>query len=393
MNQQQQPKQPDHPNQRDQSMTSMTSSRSTTPSTVPLAPHGWLAQHLPQRALTALAFLALGCLPACEGSGNRSNSGAVSSSQPSPRAAAESHASAKTGAGTSTNAGVGSAASADDRRPAAIWNDVVVEWSELRPRLAERSGSIVLEEYLLDRRLEQVLRERGLTLSAEQVANEERILLETLDASSARSADLLRELRHVQGLGAARWSDLLRRNAALRALVASEVRMSEDAVTAALDAAHGPKRTCRIIAANDVRSAEAIAAQVAAGSAFADLAVERSTDRSAERGGLLAPVSRLDPSYPTSFRNALWALAPGEVSAPVLLEHNWVIIKVEREVPADAAINDAAARERARIAVRRAQERLLMENYARSVLRDATNATIFDDALLESWRGRGQVRR
>jgi len=274
----------------------------------------------------------------------------------------------------------------DDRRPAAIWNDLVVEWSDLRPRLAERSGGLVLEEMLLDRRLEQNLRERNLVVSADAVAAEERILLETLDPSSARSDVLLRELRSAQGLGSKRWADLLRRNAALRALVANEVRVTEEGVTAALDAAHGPKRVARIIALSDVRDAEAVAAQVAAGASFADLAVTRSTDRSAERGGLLAPISRLDPSYPQSFRSALWALSPGEVSAPVLLDRSWVVIRLERELPADAAINDAGAKERARAAVRRAQERLLMENFARSVLRDATNATIFDDALLESWR-------
>jgi len=355
------------------------------------------------RGRIALAIATLLALAACEGGApNAAPTPAAgpaesAASAPSDRAAGSIANGAASGAASGGSSGATpGASSADDRRPAAIWNDVVVEWSDLRPRLAERGGGAVLEEMLLDRRLEQNLRERRITLTADQIAAEERILLETLDPSSERAATLLRELRQVQGLGPKRWSDLLRRNAALRALVAGEVQVNDESVTAALDAAHGPKRICRIIAAPDVRSADSIAARAAGGASFADLAVENSTDRSAERGGLLEPISRLDPSYPASFRNALWALSPGQVSAPVLLDRAWVVILFEREVPASSGINDSSAREKARVAVRRAQERLLMENYARSILRDATNPTIFDDALLESWRASraaGDLRR
>lgn len=350
-----------------------------------------MIQPSPSLAPVRALLLAMACVPmACE------SPSSFPASRPAATPASD-PATPRTGAAAGSSAGserrAEDASGAIERRPAVIWNETIIEWSDLRPRLAERSGGTVVEEMLLDRRLEQNLRQRGLTISADAMAAEERLLLETLDPSMQRAESLLRELRQAQGLGTNRWNDLLRRNAALRALVTEDVRVTDDAVTAALDAAHGPKRICRIVALPDVRAAEAVAAQAAAGASFSDLAVERSTDQSAQRGGLLAPISQLDPAYPQSFRSALWALAPGQISSPVLLDRSWVVIKLERELPADSAINDGSARERARAAVRRAQERLLMENYARSVLRDATNATIFDDALLESWKAARATQR
>lgn len=279
-------------------------------------------------------------------------------------------------------------------RPAAIWNGTAVEWTDIRPLLAERSGAVVLEEYLLDRQVEMLLRERGITLEQTQVAAEEALLLETLDRNPERARVLLVELRNTQGLGPERWSRLLRRNAGLRAVVQPEVRISQDAVSAAVDAAHGPKRRCRIMVVPDLRVAESAAARLAAGESFADVAVELSTDRSAERGGLIPPVSRMDPSFPSSLRKALWELPQGGTSSPVLLESGVAIIRFERELPGDGT-SPESARAEGELAVRRAQERLLMENTARAMLRDAASVTIFDDALLDSWkRARGtQVRR
>jgi len=337
--------------------------------------------HRPHQPRTLLSGgMLLLAIAACESPGPRtasSRGGAADSASPSAAAPAPSIAVRSVAVGGT---------SMDDRRPAAIWDEMVIEWTDLRPRLAERSGGSVLEEMLLDQRLDRMLRERGKSVSASQISAEEAILRESLDPDPARADALLRSLRQVQGLSTLRWNDLLRRNAAMRALVADDVRVSEEAVEAALDAAHGPKRRCRIIAVPDARTAEMIAGQLAGGASFTDLAIEHSTDRSAERGGLLAPVSRLDPSYPSSFRSALWALAPGQRSEPLLLDQSWVFIHCERELPADSRFTSSSSRDQARTAVRRAQERLLMENMARSILRDAAGVTIFDDALLESWR-------
>lgn len=337
-------------------------------------------------AYAALATLVIAFAVSCDSPGAASPA-ITSSGGSSPATSGPNGAIAAPPASPATSSALrGASAPADDRRPAAIWNDIVIEWSDLRPRLAERSGGAVLEEMLIDARLERMLRSRGKTLTPAQISAEEQILLETLDPDPSRAAMLLKSLRQVQGLSTVRWNDLLLRNASLRALVTDEVNVSQDAIDAALDAAHGPKRRCRIIAVADARAAEEIAAQLSRGASFTELAVERSTDRSAERGGLIAPVSRLDPSFPASFRNALWGLAPGSVSAPVLLDRSWVLILFEREVPADSAFASSSSRERARQAVQRAQERLLMENLVRDILRDCSSVSVFDDSLQESWR-------
>jgi hypothetical protein len=267
---------------------------------------------------------------------------------------------------------------------AAIWQRDSVTWDDLRPILAERAGAMALEEALLDKRVHAAAAERGISVTEAMLEAEEAALREQLAPEPDRAERLLEEVRARQGLGPRRWRALLWRNAALRALVARDVAVLPEQVDAALDAVHGAKRKARVIAVPDLRAAQRVVERLAAGEAFADLAAEASTDSSAARGGLIAPVSRLDPAYPAAFREALWALAaPGTVSPPVLSTSGFVLVRYEGDVPATTPAADArAAAERA---VRLAQERARMEELARDMVRGA-KPTIFDDSLADSWR-------
>lgn len=268
---------------------------------------------------------------------------------------------------------------------AAIWQQDSVTWDELRPILAERAGAMALEEALLDKRVRATAAERGISITDALLAAEEAALREQLSPEPDRAERLLEEVRARQGLGPRRWRALLWRNAALRSLVARDVTVLPEQVEAALDSVHGGKRKARVISVPDLRAAQRVAERLAAGEAFADVAAESSTDASAARGGLIAPVSRLDPSYPAAFREALWSLAaPGAVSPPVLSSNGFVLVRYEGDVPA-AAAPPADARAAAERAVRLAQERARMEELARDMVRGA-KPTIFDDSLADSWR-------
>lgn len=267
---------------------------------------------------------------------------------------------------------------------AATCGGETISWSELRPILAERAGAAAIEEVLLDKRLRTTAAQRGITITEEAMRAEEAALRHQLSTDAERAERLLEELRARQGLGPTRWRALLWRNAALRALVAEEVQVQPAQVEAALDAAHGPRRRARVIAVPDLRTAQHVSERLKAGEAFPDLAAELSTDVSAARGGLIAPVSRLDPAFPTAFREALWALAAvGGVSPPVMTGAGFVLVRYEGDVPATTPPADARAE--AERAVRLAQERALMETLARDMMRDA-NPSIFDESLADSWR-------
>ena len=269
-------------------------------------------------------------------------------------------------------------------RPPALWDGSAVTWEELRPLLAERAGASVLEELFLERQLDQMLKARKLNVTAELLQTEERELVASLSDDPARAIVLLSELRAAQGLGEKRWKSLLKRNSAMRLLVQNDVKVTPDAVEALMDAAHGPKRQCRVMALPNLKMCAEARARLDAGEPFGEVAADLSTDRSASRGGLVLPVSRLDPTWPSSFRQTLWSLQKDGVSAPVLIDNGYVFIRFENEIPGDATTSPET-RAVAERAVRRGQERIYMENLAKQLRQAQRNVTIFDDSLLDGW--------
>ncbi|MHC4948880.1 MAG: peptidylprolyl isomerase [Planctomycetota bacterium] len=274
-----------------------------------------------------------------------------------------------------------------DARPAALVNGRSVTWGDLRPGLNEAAGGEILEETILDRQLRTALAEAGLVIGPEEAARERALLVASLDPDSDVALRLLDELRARQRLGETRFQGLLRRNAALRALVADEVEVNDEDLRVMHDRIYGPRRRCRLMLVPSLGAARDAIERVQAGESFAEVATTLSTDVSATRGGLLEPISANDPAYPESIRRALWALdGDGTVSAPVLLDRGYAVIQLVEEVPADPTpLADVSAS--LRDTVRRSRERVLMDQLARRLLREA-QVTVFDDHLHESWRRR-----
>ena len=269
-------------------------------------------------------------------------------------------------------------------RPPALWDGSAVTWEELRPLLAERAGASILEELFLERQLDRMLLARKKNLPQELLDAEERELVASLSDDPARAAVLLNELRAAQGLGEKRWKSLLKRNAAMRLLVQDDVKVTPEAIEAVIDAEHGARRQCRVMALPDLDRCAKARMRLDAGEPFGEVAADMSTDRSAERGGLVLPVSRLDPSWPSSFRQTLWALQKGKVSSPVLIDNGYVFIRFEDEIAGNPE-KAQQARSGADRAVRRGQERILMENLAKQLRQAQRNVTIFDDSILDGW--------
>jgi parvulin-like peptidyl-prolyl isomerase len=139
-----------------------------------------------------------------------------------------------------------------------------------------------------------------------------------------------------------------------------------------------------VISVPDLRGAQSVTDRLAKGDRFEDIAAEISTDVSAARGGLISPMSKLDPGVPAAVREALWSVTTvGGVSAPVLVGTGYVIVRYEGDIPGDgvplSAVHEDAAR-----AVRIAQERARMDQLAQELVRTA-KPTIFDDALADGW--------
>ncbi len=270
-----------------------------------------------------------------------------------------------------------------DARPAALVNGRVVQWGELRPLLNEAAGAMVLQEVILDRIAAETLLRRGLQITDEDVDAERQLFLETLDPDPDLAERLANEVRARQGLGPQRFQRLMRRNAMLRALIRGEVRLNEATIQRMYQMIYGPKRQARLMVVPGLAEAEAAIERLRRGEAFADVAVQISTDSSAARGGLLEPISRGDVSYPEALRQALWSLGSGEISAPVLLDTGYAVLMSVREI-AGEDVEPAQVRSAVERLARLHHERLLMDQLARQMLFQ-TSVTIFDKALQDNW--------
>ena len=257
-----------------------------------------------------------------------------------------------------------------------------IEWRALRTPIVEAAGAVVLRDAVLDARLARRLAAEGRTVTAEMVERERELLLETLDADRERALDLLAGLTARQGLGPVRFEALLRRNAGLRAIVAKSVQLDQAGLDSMYDLRHGPKRVARVAVLASLAEAERFRADLAAGGRagdFARLAVERSLDESAARGGLLAPIARRDPSYPETLRAAIYATAVGAVSEPALDGARFFVVEVLEERPGDGVDPKSVEAESARY-LRLSRERLLMDALARE-LSSLEGGTVFDRAF------------
>lgn len=266
----------------------------------------------------------------------------------------------------------------------ALVNNQGVQISDLASALLEGAGAAVLGELILDRQLEARLRERGLTLTDDDLARERRLMARSLDVDENTGERLLNELRGRQALGPARFAALLKRNAGLRALVRERITISDEQLRQTHELLHGERRQARLLFVGSLGEASRLRREIVQGGDFIRLAVEHSTDESAARGGLLEPISRADASYPRALREALWSLPVGEVTPPIMLENGYALLRTEHILPA-SEVSFAAARDTLVEATRRNQERLAMEELARELVR-AARVTIFDESLDWSWQ-------
>lgn len=320
---------------------------------------------------------------------------------PAGVAAANPSSGADTAPSASGGIGRGEALRAAEQGPAgargaggnapAMWRNDTVRAEELEVRAMEAAGALALEEMLIERALRTELARRELVVDDAAVAAEETMAREALSPDPTRAAQLLEALRASQGLGAVRWRSLLWRNAALRMLARNQSSIGDAEIATAHDLAHGPRRAARIIVLPDLAAVQSALDRLAAGEPFPDVASALSTDSSKDRGGLVSPITRLDPTWPATVREALWALNAGTNSAPVLIDDGYVIVRCEREIPGDGVTPEAARAESERTA-RLAVDRIEMDRIVREIVR-GLDPTIFDRTLEESWRRTRDARR
>ena len=279
-------------------------------------------------------------------------------------------------------------------RTAALLDGQPITWDDLRPLLAEAAGGAVLQEVALDRLLAPLLASRGLSVTADDVAAERRLMIDTLvQEAAATPADaerLLARVRASRGLGDVRFARLLERNAGMRKIVAPEVEVSSDEIAQAFEMRHGAKYRVRVVVVPTSAQAAQLRTEIAdapgdRAMTFASAASKVSTDPSAARGGMSEPISTVDPAYPAAVRRTLRDMKPGDLSQVIALDRGYALLLLEEIMPPDGAVLADQA-DRIRVDVRARRERLAMDDLARRLLKTA-NLSPMDRSLAWSLRG------
>ncbi len=197
------------------------------------------------------------------------------------------------------------AASTLPATPLAFVDAKPVTWADMDPLLVESAGGQVLADLVLDERITRRLAELGKKVTPADMEAERKLLLEMLDPNPDRAQTLLHELRDRRGFGHLRFDQMLTRNAGLRMLVQPDVQVSDAAVQQDFDLFYGPRYQARIITTLSLSDAQDVIRRAHGGESFSDLAIKCSTDPSKAQGGLLSPISAVDPTYPDVIRGVL----------------------------------------------------------------------------------------
>ncbi|MFG0260636.1 MAG: peptidylprolyl isomerase, partial [Phycisphaerales bacterium JB041] len=272
-----------------------------------------------------------------------------------------------------------------------------VEWAAVSDRLAEAAGAVVVEEIALDRVILREAASRGIQITQADLDREREWLARAVEqgarATGTDPAALVREIRQRRGLGPERFEALLRRNAALRAMVRGSVEITDAQVERAWRTQHGERVRVRIIIAPSMTDAQRLRTQaLAAGGneyTFAKLAETYSTDNSAPLGGLIEPFSTEDPAYEENLRRVAAGLQPGEIGPVVATRNGHAVVLLTGRIPPDGVTLEQA-RERLREQITLRQERISMDQLANQLLSSA-HVRVLDPAL--SWSveaGRGK---
>ena len=217
---------------------------------------------------------------------------------------------------------------------------------------------------------------------------------------------LLRQFLDQQKTSEAEFDLAMRTNAILRKLVAPQVggALTEEQLRQAFNARYGETVRVRHVAVANLQEVAAAQKLLRDGTPFADVARQMSQNpRTAPLGGELVPFSRQNPGLPEVFKQAAFALQPGEVSDPVQADGQYHLILLEGRQPPKAVqfedvkadLRDDLTEQLAQAAMIRLRDDLGQRAVKSMKIYDPELKRQFDARLAEQQatvRGEGQIK-
>lgn len=214
----------------------------------------------------------------------------------------------------------------------AIVNGQDISRKDLADACVRRYGEDVLESLVNKKLIESHCAKRGINVTQEEIAAEVDRMASRFQLGREQWLELLQKERGISPNQYAR--DIVWPTLALRKLAGETIRPTEQEIRQAYEREFGEMVRARIIAVSDAAKANALHQQLASNSeAFARAAIEHSEDvNSASVGGLIQPIRRHlgDPAIEA----AAFALQPGQVSSPVQVGNQYILLKCEARIPA-----------------------------------------------------------
>ena len=252
---------------------------------------------------------------------------------------------------------------------------------DLWASMSELSGDIVLEEFVLKHALTVEIQKKNIQITQVDLEREF-ALLKSVITSSDNVA--LENIFESMGVGPIRKSKLLWRNAALRKLISNQEIVNEEEALNMFELMYGKTYPVSVIVTTQRSVASDCYELLEDGELFHTVALEYSIDSSALRGGVVDPISPLDPAWPLVIREQLSSLELGQVSTPIFIGNKWILIKLIGR-PIISNVNFEDVRTNMLVLVKQTKERILMDALS-TELKNNYTPVIFDNDFKNALR-------
>jgi hypothetical protein len=277
-------------------------------------------------------------------------------------------------------------------RPIAIINGTPVDRRELITLLIETRGLSLLQQLLLREAALQELARLGLSMNEADIDHEYELTLladqfngkDPDKLTPARREQLIEDWTRTRGVTKRELDIAMHRQAALRKIAQTRLKISDEMLHAEFDRIHGEKAEVRHIQFDAARYWPEVKDRLEKGGRFEEMVMLYSQNSiSQQKLGLLPPFTRKDPTVPAIFCDVAFQLRPGEYSNLIEAAGSFHVLKLERLIPADSVTFEQEENH----ARRTLTARLLvqdMENIGRTLMNQA-NLTIEDPILRKQY--------
>ena len=219
----------------------------------------------------------------------------------------------------------------------AVVNGESITREDLARDCLQHYGKDVLDRLVNKYLVMQECERRGLSVSREEVNAE---IERTASKFKLPVHEWLKLLKQERGVTAEQYaSDIVWPRLALQKLAGAELNVTEAEIQRAYDSQYGEAVKARMIVCNDAHSAEQVrAAAVAAPDTFGDLAKRYSKDvaSAAQMGQLREPIHHFQGAKEIEL--VAFTMKEGEISKPVKVGDQYVILKCEARLQASANV-------------------------------------------------------